>query len=408
MGLSFPLAGPLLARGPGDEGAAAGRAFAVNTLGGVLGSLAAGFWLVPALGTARACVLLAGMSLIAGGAALARARARRSAWAGFAALTAAALLAWRWTGDPARDILEHRVNLLGGSVAFYREQTAATVAGVTHGEARSLLLNGIAVSGNEPPGKTMALVPLMLRPDSRRMLVVCFGAGNTFRAAVRAGLQVDAVDLVRGVFEAFPWFYPDGEEVLARPGARIFVDDGRHFLLTSSGGYDEIVVDGSPPIFAAQTVNLYTREFLALARTRLRPGGMMVLWVPVPCRLDDFGAIARNFTDVFPHVAFWRHPDFGGVLLMGSDAPIEAEPRRLAAAFRGLRVAGELPGIKESFVLDGMPFDEAGLRRTAALFPPLTDDRPRTEFPLGPLISGETFLTNNAQLVDEFSRLGRR
>ena len=169
------------------------------------------------------------------------------------------------------------MNALGGSLAFYREQTAATVAGATHGGARSLLLNGIAVSGNEPPGKTMALVPLMLRPGSRRMLVVCFGAGNTFRAAVRAGLQVDAVDLVPGVFDAFPWFYPDGREILSRPGARTFVDDGRHFLLASRGGYDEIVVDGSPPVYAAQTVNLYTREFLALARKRLNPGGMMAL-----------------------------------------------------------------------------------------------------------------------------------
>ncbi len=408
MGLSFPLAGPLLAEGPGDEGSAAGRAFAVNTIGGVLGSLAAGFFLVPMLGTARSCVLLAGVSLAAGAAALIQARAKRAAWGGFAALAAVSLLALSGVGDPARDVLEHRVAGLGGTLDFYHEQTAATVAGAAHDGVRSLLLNGIAVSGNEAPGKTMALVPLMLRPGSKRMLVICFGAGNTFRAAVRAGLTVDAVDLVPGVFESFPWFYPDGAAVLADPNARTFVDDGRHFLLTSSGGYDEIVVDGSPPIYAAQTVNLYTSEFLSLARTKLKPGGMMALWVPMPCRLDDFGAIARNFTDVFPHVAFWRHPAFGGVLLMGSDAPIQADPRSLKKAFGDLRVAAEIPGLRDTFVVDGMPFDEARLRDGARLFEPLTDDRPRTEYPLGPLLSGDRFLKDNSSLVDEFSTLTRR
>lgn len=405
MGLAFPLAGPLLAEGPGDEGAAAGRAFAANTIGGVLGSLAAGFCLVPWFGTARAAFLLAGASLLAGGAALVRARARGSWWKGFGVLASAALAAGYWTGDPARDILAHRLATVGARVSFHREQTAATVTGAIHDGTRALLLNGIAVSGNGFPGRAMALVPLMLRPDSRRMLVICFGAGNTFRSAARAGVRVDAVDLVPGVFEAFPWFYSDGREVLALPNAHTFVDDGRHFLLGSGGGYDAIVVDGSPPIFAAQTVNLYTREFLELAHRKLSPGGVMTLWVPIPCRLDDFGAIARNFTDAFPHVVFWRQPGYAGVLLMGSDQPLSVDARRLEKSFRDFRVAEELPGASSRFVADGMPLDEARLRRTAQLFDPLTDDHPRTEFPLGPLLGGDHFIPNNTMLVDLFSRL---
>ena len=405
MGVAFPLAGPLLAEGPGDEGSAAGRAFAANTIGGVLGSLAAGFWLVPSFGTARAAFLLAGASLAGGGAVLARARARRSAWAGFGALALAALAAGVWTGDPARDILAHRLTLAGAQVAFHREETAATVTGAFHDGNRALLLNGIAVSGNGVPGRAMALVPLMLRPDAKRMLVICFGAGNTFRTAARAGVRVDAVDLVPGVFEAFPWFYPDGREVLALPNARTFEDDGRHFLLASGGGYDAIVVDGSPPIFAAQTVNLYTREFLELAHRKLSRNGVMTLWVPIPCRLDDFGAIARNFMDAFPHVAFWRQPGYAGVLLMGSDEPLSLDRRRLEKAFRDFHGAEELPGLSAGFVAEGMPFDEARLRRTAQLFEPLTDDHPRTEFPLGPLLGGDHFLPNNTLLVDLFGRL---
>ncbi|MFI5345993.1 MAG: fused MFS/spermidine synthase [Elusimicrobiota bacterium] len=405
MGLSFPLAGPLLAENSGDEGAAAGRAFAVNTIGGVLGSLAAGFILVPVLGTALSCLILAGASVFAGAAALIRSRAGRKSWGAFTALAAVALIAGYWTGDPARDILAHRVEAAHGTTTFHWEQTAATVTGVEHDGVRTLLLNGIAVSGNGLPGRAMALVPLMLRPDSHRMLVICFGAGNTFRAALRAGLTVDAVDLVAGVFKAFSWFYPDGPEIMARPEGHTFVDDGRHFLLASKGGYDEVVVDGSPPIYAAATVNLYTREFLDLAHSRLNRGGVMTLWVPIPCRVDDLGAIARNFTDVFPHVAYWYTPGFGGVILMGSDLPIVADQKAIEKSFKDFRVAAELPGLSSRFVVEGMPFEEMKLRRIAALFAPLTDDRPRTEFPLGPLLSGDRFMPNNVVLTKAFASL---
>lgn len=407
MGLSFPLAGLLLSTNDHDEGVAAGRAFAANTMGGVLGSLAAGFLLVPALGTAHSCALLAAISMLIGVAALRRAPQRRSmAWKALATLGAVTLVAGWMSGDPARDILTHRLASIGGELVFHREQTAATVSGVSIPRLpQTLLLNGIAVSGTGGPGKAMAYVPLLLRPHAKRVLVICFGAGNAFRAAMREGLQVDAVDLVPGVFEAFPWFFPDDAALLTAPNARTFVDDGRHFLLTSPGGYDVIVVDGSPPIYAAATVNLYTREFMALARSRLGPGGVLALWAPLPCRLDDFGALSRNFADAFAHVAAWRHPGFAGVLLMGSESPLTPDARRIASDFKRLGSTAELPGMNPGLVAEGTPFDEAALRRISALFAPLTDDEPRTEYPLFPMLSGDRFFMRNEPLLGAFLSL---
>ena len=49
VGTTYPLAVRILADRAGDAAPASARVYAWNTLGGIIGSLAAGFWLIPAL-----------------------------------------------------------------------------------------------------------------------------------------------------------------------------------------------------------------------------------------------------------------------------------------------------------------------------------------------------------------------
>ena len=408
MGLSFPLAGPLLARGNADAGRAAGRAFAVNTIGGVLGSVIAGFLLVPAIGVSGGAAVFVALAGVCGLAALAAAgaepRARRIAGAGLAA--AVVSLGWAW--NPARSILVNRIERLGGEISFYTEQTAASVAGWSDKNGRrSLLLNGIAVSGAGVYGQAMAFIPLLYRPEASRALVICFGAGNTFRTAALAGLETDAVDLVSGVFDAFPWFWKDAAEVRSRPGVKTHVDDGRHYLLTTPKRFDLIVVDGTPPVWSARTVNLYTREFVGLGKSRLAEKGILAIWIPVPMLTKDFGVVLRNFTDAFEHAAMWSHPGGPGFLFMGSNAPMDSSASVVLAGYRRLEIARHAPSLTEKAILGGVPFTGAELRRIGNLFPPLTDDRPYTEFPLGDLLRGEKFKMNTVEIVRRLDMLGR-
>jgi len=349
MGLSFPLAGPLLARGNADAGRAAGRAFAVNTIGGVLGSVIAGFLLVPAIGVSGGAAVFVALAGVCGLAALAAAgaepRARRIAGAGLAA--AVVSLGWAW--NPARSILVNRIEKLGGEISFYTEQTAASVA----------------------------------------------------------GLETDAVDLVSGVFDAFPWFWKDAAEVRSRPGVKTHVDDGRHYLLTTPKRFDLIVVDGTPPVWSARTVNLYTREFVGLGKSRLAEKGILAIWIPVPMLTKDFGVVLRNFTDAFEHAAMWSHPGGPGFLFMGSNAPMDSSASVVLAGYRRLEIARHAPSLTEKAILGGVPFTGAELRRIGNLFPPLTDDRPYTEFPLGDLLRGEKFKMNTVEIVRRLDMLGR-
>jgi predicted membrane-bound spermidine synthase len=114
---------------------------------------------------------------------------------------------------------------------------------------------------------------------------------------------------------------------LRLPRARIAIDDGRRFLERSQESFDLITIDPPPPVEAAGSSLLYSREFYQLARRRLRPGGILQQWFPGgEARILE--AVTRALTESFPHVRVFRSVEGWGFHYLASDAPI---PARTAA-----------------------------------------------------------------------------
>jgi len=405
FGMLFPLLGRLVAGGRRGAGTGAASLYVWNTLGGVGGALLAGVWLIPALGTERVFALLCLCVSATGAGALLLTRPRgpgpdRRVWnraaaaAACCAIAAAAVLPW--SGEIFLDTVRRRLAVAGyqGQVLLHRDDPAAAVTALRLDDGKGfLLLNGIEVSASGRAGSIMAHVPLLLHPRPEKVLVICLGVGNTFRAAVGQVERVDVVELVGGVVEAFPLFHGDADRFLRDPGVRIFVGDGRGHLLVSSERYDAVIVDGSPPIFSAGTVNLYTLEFLRLVRKRLSAEGIFALWIPTPCFDSDFWMLARNFTEVFPEAAAWTHPKLRGALLLGSAAPFDLSPEFFERRLRERGYASTDPWLTRNVFARGWRAGPRLLRRRAAAFPVVSDDRPRTEFPLGAFLSGKELRT---------------
>jgi spermidine synthase len=89
--------------------------------------------------------------------------------------------------------------------------------------------------------------------------------------------------------------------VLSDPKVVVHINDGRqHLQMQAPGSYDLVVLE-PPPIAYAGVSALYSREFYALARTRLKPNGYISQWLPayqVPS--ETALAMVRAFVDVFP------------------------------------------------------------------------------------------------------------
>jgi spermidine synthase len=228
----------------------------------------------------------------------------------------------------------------------------------------------------------------MLADKPKEMLVICFGMGTTARSAcIYDDLNITCVELVPEVFKCFPYYHSDARKVISRPNVRFIANDGRNFLLLSPDKYDVIIVDPSPPVYNAGTVNLYTREFFTLCKEHLTPGGVMCLWFLGSSQQDNL-YICKTFYSVFKNMTLWEGPHKWGFYLLGTSAPTNVDQSKIEHAFTNPRLVNDLSEIDNvcitseqllsRFIMrDGKGLDD--LTKTASI---ITDNYPYTEFPL--------------------------
>lgn len=388
QGMLLPMAVRLCAE-RGEAGTAAGRLYFWNTLGGIAGALLAGFWWVPAFNVQNALLLTMAAAAACGACLMAWALpspAQRRAAPALAALAFAAMAAslrGRHLPEQAlRDWIGRGGD--GGGLAYYADGAEASVA--VPEANRRLIINGVGVTGYTNATKMLAHLPLLLHPEPKRVLIICFGMGTTFRSALRHPVDVEIVDIVPAVFETFRFFYADAAARLADPRASHFGNDGRNHLVRARRGYDVIIADPSPPLYAAGTVNLYSREFFELARRRLNPDGILAVWLPEYPE-PDFKMVMKSFVAAVPYSQMWLGTtDKGGLIMLGSASPLPADRalvrRRLkdAGLQADLRERNNELGSEESIWRLYLGSGES-LNGYLADAPEVTDDFPRLEYP---------------------------
>jgi spermidine synthase len=301
------------------EPARAGKAYAINVLGCILGPLVAGFCLLPWFGERWAVVVLS-LPLFALGAVtalrgkIATPRPHVNPKVLFGLVAVAAMLLIIMTHDYAWKFPERQI----------RRDYTATVLAVGKGMGKRLLINGIGMTELNPITKYMAHLPMaFMRRPPRNGLVICFGMGTTFRSMHSWGIPTTTVDLIPSVPALFGYFHPDAPQVLNSPLAQIVVDDGRRFLDGSSQSYDVIVVDPPPPPAAPGSSLLYSRDFYGIVRKHLAPDGIFQTWYPELGGDDGTSAsIAQALKQSFPYLRAFRSFAGRGIHYLASTEPI--------------------------------------------------------------------------------------
>jgi len=392
LGAAFPLALRLVAGGQaGRTGGNVGAVVSVNTLGGVLGALVTGLVLVPALGLVRTLALLALAAAVLGLLAVWREKpALRWARAGgWGVLAVAVLLA---AATPAGHLAELLAESRRGALVAYEEGRGATVAVLEQSMGRNrfrrLYIQGVSNSGDAMPSlrymRLQALLPLLIHSgEPRSALVIGMGTGITAGALLRyPGLEKRVVaELLPAVVRAASQF-SGNYGVAADPRVDIRMRDGRRELLRSNDAYDLITLEPPPPA-AAGVVNLYSRDFYALARDRLNAGGVVAQWLPLATQNgEDTRSLVRAFIDVFPHASLWT-TDFHEMLLVGAMTPMELDASRIASRMAEPQVAATLAEVgvgSPAALLATWVTDRKGLVAWVADALPVTDDHPRIEY----------------------------
>ena len=119
----------------------------------------------------------------------------------------------------------------------------------------------------------LAALPARLRPDGDVLILGSGSLSSVAWVAPRAR-SVTTVELDAEMARVGQTHFKELNRVAETRNWRLVIDDGKHFLSNSPDQYDVIIVDIPTPAYI-QTALLHTREFYALARAHLRPGGVL-------------------------------------------------------------------------------------------------------------------------------------
>jgi spermidine synthase len=169
-------------------------------------------------------------------------------------------------------------------------------------------------------------LPLLAHPEPKRLLILSGGAGGVINEALKhpsieaieyAELDPLIIDLIR----EFPT--PLTESELNDPRVTIRHTDGRLLLQTTRSKYDLILVGVTEPS-NLQTNRFYTEEFFSLARERLNEHGILVVGLSGSLtyateELKNLNScIFHTMKGVFPHIR--AIPGYGTNLFLLSDS----------------------------------------------------------------------------------------
>ena len=319
LGMVSPFAIRLRLESVDHAGRTSGNLYAISTVASVAGALATGFWLIPAVGVTRLTFIIGAVLLLAAGIAELSGSGLRRKPATAAALALAAVAVWL----AARSSEAHGPGLLQLRDSPYAELRVLERQG-----RRSLLVDGgihtQVDSETRAPLLPYAIVGELageLYPSGSRLLLVGLGGGSVARLFTRSGWKVEAVEIDSAVTGFAHQFFGLGNR-----DAVVHHEDGRRFLATTKDRWDVIFLDA----FGSASIpfHLVTREAMALARSRLRPGGTLVLNVEsVGWHSPLVHAIGATLRTQFPNLVVFPIAEppnqLGNLILMGRDRPIE-------------------------------------------------------------------------------------
>lgn len=365
LGAVMPLVVRILApQGKSEAGAVVGQAYALNTLGAIVGSFAGGFIILPLLGvewgllsTALLSVTLGvGLAAVAG-----LSMPRFGVAAVLAVVFVVAMPRWdvrRWTAGVFRMYLARSVFNDGwepyGEVVYHRDGIATTVTVEQQGEdgGVSLKVNGKVDAsdvGDMPTQILSGLLPYLLHEGPDDVLVIGYGSGVTPGAVLQAPVKsLKVAEIEEAIYEAANTHF---SHVNHKPyddkRCELKVDDGRNFLLTRSDTYDIIISEPSNP-WMSGAASLFTQDFFTIAKSRLNKGGVFLQWLQLyELAPENIHAIIRTFRSVFPEVlVFTPDPASNDTFLVGAMHPLRVDRSKLQAALEDPKLKPELARAK--------------------------------------------------------------
>ena len=375
LGMVSPLVTQAISRDRDGAGQSAGTVYGISTVGGILATFLAGFYLIPELGV-RLTALLAGGLL--GAVAIAWCVSRgnpRLVLAGCLLAGLPVVLQPAPTENDNARVVYTSSGILGQWTILdygpWKEKGKGPVE-------RRLLLNGIDQTitqvGSEPVSvwayahKIAAYASM--KPEGSKALLLGMGGGSIAHGLVVLGMDLDIVELderIRYITEKY--FAYD------RTASRLYIDDARHYIRNTGKKYDLVVID--MVIGEVQPTHVFSLEGFADLKRILNDDALVIINYQGKLDTDGISAGPRSIYRTLEAAGF--HVSYHTLNNQWDPAEdiffvASLQPQDYRTLMRDLRYNKWVP--YANFAYDNM-IREDGPRLDGAVL--LTDDRPKLE-----------------------------
>ena len=356
LGMVSPFAIRLAVATIETAGAVAGRLYALSTAGSLLGTFLPALILIPAIGTQRTFLVVA--AILAGSSCFLLGPRYLVVSAALVALVAVPPGAVK--GEAG---LLHEETSYHQYIRVVEEPDGRRLLSLNEGVAVHSVWRDDEVLTGGVWDAFLAVPPLLGRP-LERVAILGNAAGTTARAlgVYYPDAEIDGVELDPAVSSVGRRYF----EMEDNPRLAVHDVDARPFLRSSDERYDLVIVDAYRQPYVP--FYLATREFFALVREHLTPGGIVALnvaAVPDDKRLVRF--VGGTLAAEVPRVLEWPALRFNTIVL-GVNGTLSDE--ELRARLR--QGPADLAPLRELLARDAKPL--------ARVDSPWTDDRAPVEW----------------------------
>jgi len=401
LGSLFPYLLKFFERSNEQAGLILGKITSINTLGGIIGSVSAGFLLLPLMGVSKSITLCSILYL-----ALALLTAIKLKHKKFSiGITSLIFLLLLFHNDFQTIKLRKGEELLD-----YWEGKSANVAVIKEKDNIKLKVNNIYSLGDSRDfnrQRIQGTLPLLIHSKTEEVFFLGMGTGITAGSVLsfEPTPNITVTELLPEVIKASKRHYkPWLNGLFENKKVAIYQADGRNYLKGYPKKYDVIIADLFLP-WNRGTGNLYSIDHYKTASNRLEDNGIYVQWLPAyQMTKKEYDIIAKTFTESFQMVTLWQatfFSDLPTLALIGHDSADKLNIDNLLNNIKSL-YGFDLPSKDSAKALYLMYYlgnltENSQLHKSAIIN---SDDYPIIEFNAPKTHRDERSWFNNEQYID--------
>lgn len=344
MGATWPLINKAYIGHSEKIGKRTGALYSINNIGAVVGTLAAGFLLIPLLGVKLSIIFAASINLIIAIGILTYLKKIKKKHI-FNLILIFFLLA---------TISSYNVNFLNSGffvyasqeigideflqeserqTLFYEESLYGSVLVTSGNGFNSMRLSGKIQCSSDREAvdnlRRISVIPLDIFKDNygvlpNNALNLGLGCGITSGQLISNNIPTTTIEIDSTIIEASDYFKNVNYNVLENKNHKLILNDARNWLNLNDEKFDIITIQPADP-WVSSASNLFSQEFFVGLENHLTEKGIVSQWVPIfEMNLEDFKIFYNTFHSAFPNVYVYKmKPSSVELLFIGSKEPLE-------------------------------------------------------------------------------------